>query len=137
MREIKFRAWAPERKELFMCTGCWFEEQGDYHEQDLAKVAECFVLMQYTGLKDKNGVEIYEGDIIATHYTGGTRKGEVFKSLPVKWGTYNIGSNGYEYDCYVVGPHVEEECLYSNMIEGDIIVIGNIHENPELLKEEK
>jgi len=62
MREIKFRAWDSENNEMIQVYGAWFEEQGNYHETDLALIG--YFLMQYTGLKDKSGKEIYEGDII-------------------------------------------------------------------------
>jgi uncharacterized phage protein (TIGR01671 family) len=77
---------------------------------------------QYTGLKDKDGVEIYEGDIIVGTYKDmGTDTGlVVFKGCGFKVEIPNVGDDEL----------VDWE-RYSDSIE----VIGNIYENPELLKE--
>jgi len=93
------------------------------------------VLMQWTGLKDRNGVEIYEGDILGLPYIKGHNKGEIYKRMVVKNGVYNIGANGYEYDFQVVGFYVEDECMYDEMIDGNLIVMGNIYETPDLLED--
>lgn len=71
---------------------------------------ENFIVMQYTGLKDKNRVEIYEGDIVVEGYKG------KYGTYEVKWDKigFNLGSeDGRDYE-----------------------VIGSIYENPELLERE-
>ncbi len=114
MREIKFRAWDGERKKMF----CPTKEDGnlgffhiianwDYSKREI---------MQYIGLKDKNGVEIYEGDII---------KG--YKNFTVKYGLHYY-EGGYEsigfYLSHNGSPNIED---YHFEWE-DCEVIGNIYE---------
>jgi uncharacterized phage protein (TIGR01671 family) len=71
-------------------------------------------LMQYTGLKDKNGKEIYEGDIVSGHNGDGSPN-----VWPVEYACENSEWTGFN-----VGADDERDCE----------VIGNIYENPELLK---
>ncbi len=75
------------------------------------------VLMQYTGLKDKNGKEIYEGDLVKVEGAGG-------EPLQIVWNTTQLCGFAYQAGAF-----------YHGFIEPDdsIEVIGNIYENPELL----
>lgn len=126
MRAIKFRAWDKKNQTM------WINVQNAYdtihhHAEDNSKgldvrlYADCFqevlddpqmVVMQFTDLLDKNGKEIYEGDIVehrgtgASDYSRGVVSIEPTRGVIV--GTWPIGF--------------------------DPLVIGNIHENPELLK---
>ena len=125
MREIEFRAWDKKKKVYtnWKCydnmfyfmdkfTGVWIRDD-DF---------ERFVLIQYTGLKDKNGTEIYEGDIC------NCREYECFGK--VEWNNEEAGF----YFCVVMeGGGFEEEHLYDYVDE--LEVIGNIYENPDLLGE--
>ena len=83
---------------------------------------------QYTGLKDKNGKRIWEGDIIdasAEWWDASGPAGHSSPIIPVEWREYYCGFDpfaNYDCDCGVF--------IYAN----NCIVIGNIHDNPELLE---
>ena len=118
MREFKFRAWHNElgMSDVFCIDQGMFEAEPD-------------VVMQYTGLKDKNGKEIFEGDIISTTYTEGR--------IGAKEGIYNyLVSWNAEECCYELkgndGLLGRPCCHLRNSHSWE--VIGNIYENPELLK---
>lgn len=116
MREIKFRAWDRRHNEMILIDDFYWFEENQVHSQDEAcGTTGDFVLMQYTGLKDKNGVEIYEGDIV--------RAIDVISS--VEW----VNDGFWE----IAAPGTAESTLLGNHI-GVIEVIGNIYENPELLQ---
>ena len=77
-------------------------------------------LMQYTGLKDKNGKEIYEGDIISSlNFTG-----QVF---------WNDFSCGYRFG-KTPEADIERTAYLNKFASSEYLVIGNIYENPELIK---
>jgi hypothetical protein len=125
MREIKFRAWNKEKN--IMCY-----DNEDYSERYLDgifssnvslinywlapdRLDDTYVYMQFTGQKDKNGREIYEGDIIS--------------------GPFDFGPGGFDVRSAVVRFHPQRGTYQLNywLIE-ESEVIGNEFENPELLE---
>jgi uncharacterized phage protein (TIGR01671 family) len=95
-----------------------------------SEIANNCVLMQYTGLKDKNGKEIYEGDII--WYPAEAWMNQDGRAM-VYWNKDSLG--WYAEDTKQSGDCSNDELVA--FISPDIEVIGNIYENPELLKEVK
>ena len=138
MRSIKFRAWLPvgewsedgesQKYEMVGADALAFEE----YEPLCDLLAGCENLMQFTGLKDKNGNEIYEGDIIKV-------KGD---------GYYSNNSMSLDDDWEFIGKvcfnsfmwSIDDVHSWMPLLDAsdddsiiDIEIIGNIHENPELL----
>lgn len=135
-REIKFRVWDNVLKELFPISGILLERFspdttsryyciGELAPNENSSVDEDFVLMQYTELKDKNGKEIFEGDIIEVSYG----RGKV---------VFNAG-------CFMI-EWIDDKESYMELLgmyhktgefgrpRKDILIIGNVFDNPELLK---
>ena len=125
MREIKFRAW--DGKKYLYLSNADFEIAycgvQVYAEFGGSRRVEC-VLEQFTGLCDKNGKEIYEGDIIQDS----TFKDRGSYIMAVEWekeaASFVLTRNGWAFRHY----------FYESSNPDDCEVIGNIHENPELLK---
>lgn len=125
MREIKFRVWDTENKEMLRVQELDFEDTfyggrlsirteqyNDYFD------IEDMILMQYTGLHDKNGKEIYEGDIVKSFFVD----------------TDEAGNEIYKY--YIMEVKYDEIlCSYKIDKFINLEVIGNIYENEELLNE--
>lgn len=123
MREIKFRCWDKENKEMLDVEYLHWDDctrefsirttmYSDYFD------TEDMILMQYVGLKDKNGKEIYEGDIVKANWFDKTEViGEIYFSM----------------GCFILAnSSVSDNQLF---IFKNLEVIGNIYENPELLED--
>lgn len=133
MREIKFRAWRRTEKELIydalQIRNIGLGD-GSVIADERVQQGDELDWMQYTGLKDRNGKEIYEGDIVQSIDWGQPKRARamvIFEGYEWKTVPKNRGSHKTAYD------------LWSQVWgkEGEFVeVIGNIHENPELLEED-
>lgn len=135
MREIKFRTWFAEEKRMLPVRELYqAEDSGIYAIQVVMKDTSDadywytlapgrFDLMQYTGLKDKNAREIYEGDILRARpsHVGG---------VPEELGEVKVSGDkcswNFGYHWLAFAYDIDRKC-----IDGEII--GNIYENPELI----
>ena len=120
-RKIAFRAWVKEKKIMVPISGLLFDNDrlceilGNFLDGWGSSDTESVELMQFTGLKDKNGKEIYEGDILLNEYVGG---GEPY--------AVKINPNWWY--------HEVEYGLIDDNNSHSFEVIANIYENPELIK---
>ena len=118
-REIKFRAWDK------LDNGMIAQQDGISSSNGFVNVVEFYVgnedhdlvLMQFTGLKDKNGVSIFEGDVVQS------KNNHQFVI------DYQYGSFGATW---LKDDSVWYSCATSSFQEKEFIVIGNIYKNPEL-----
>lgn len=122
-REIKFRAWARtgewdddgEKRKFEMIPADSLMIFEDLLKDGLKDVDDEYYVMQFTGLHDKNGKEIYEGDIVNIETISLTPREVRFINGAFKYVMKNITYRMDEYD------------------SNEINIIGNIYENPDLL----
>jgi len=118
MREIKFRAWDGEQ----IVYPDYIDRKGIAHWTENSIPETSDKVMQYTGLKDKNGVDIFEGDVVKCYY-GGSEKG-AHDTIEFKNGAFCLRHRGV-----TIKEMLEDDGVYSSELE----IIGNIYSNPELL----
>jgi len=140
MREIKFRAWDKENKKMLVSEDeenylsiyldGTFDSLGnmlDISDSRRRQRSEELELMQFTGLKDKNGKEIYEGDIVDVKYRG--IGSIIFMDKAMINPEYGF--------CKVLPAFLIKQDNKSSAFlykDRDLKVIGNIYENPELME---
>lgn len=128
MDELKFRAWHSQQKRMIEVYGLGpdFITENTLDGVDPGTNAfmgddfELLTVMQFTGLKDKNNVEIFKGDILQT---------EAGKIMVVGW-KVNLASFIIRRDGWAFSHFFGEGCNPE-----DVEVIGNIYQNPELIEE--
>jgi uncharacterized phage protein (TIGR01671 family) len=148
-REIKFRAWTPDGMKHFDdlalrdCGGfrhprsyriaCNAEENTEYIHDDFAGdvLKEEYAIMQYTGMKDKNGNDIYEGDILKRDIDG--------LGGPVEMTHFGSWQVIVDYAAYAPTLNLFNgggvtSADGANFFLKNCEVVGNIHENPELIQ---
>lgn len=120
MRPIKYRAWDAEAQEMVAWEIIILDGFHKYLEGPL---------MQYIGINDSTGKEVYEGDIITFDDTD--IGGERLERCEVLWATdFTLVPS----PCFALWVHRRVGGGFTNNMFGEIEVIGNIHENPELLR---
>ena len=124
MRELKLRAWYKPYKQMCQVESLRFDVNGVYtavlieepfYDRKLVEADE-IAIEQYTGLKDKNGTEIYEGDILIDD------TGE-----PTEYWVVKFSDGGFVGECAGVAEPLFELT--------NLEVVGNIHEDSELVEE--
>ena len=128
MREIKFRVYDKDLAKYL--EGCEIDSlmaelsaEGDSRAVIIKQICPArYIFEQYTGLKDKNGKEIYEGDIVTL--TGEWEEIEYDDCYII----------AFENGCFRVGDGYDNEAGH---YLSDWRIIGNIHENPELLEDKR
>jgi hypothetical protein len=120
IREIKFRAWDVNKKKMrtdivYACHRFYY----DLHDFDKqVSIPSDHYVMQFTGLLDRLGKEIYEGDICRFDVREGGVGEPAYHNL--------VGQVGFSFGCYTIGDFLS----HYHSLE----VIGNIYENPNLLE---
>ena len=136
-RILKFRAWDKEKKIIMDCCSCAGIEFGGRvislaPFQEGKNITERVILMQYTGLKDKNGKEIYEGDIVDLDM------GQICQIQPApsryREIIFDVSCSCFRWVDTNTKKELSGYSICVNNAKEFCEVIGNIYENPELLE---
>ena len=136
MREIKFRSWYDDKMQVNP-TFTFYNHGAKGNAVMLVDEWEDRVIMQYTGLKDRNGVEIYEGDVVGKEVGAFQPLRKIRRDCVVEWQRKGKESGMWEL-LLIKDERVNiTKSYYEPFGLGcepqNYEVIGNIHENPELL----
>ena len=141
MRDIKFRAVYEPDKETPSGALMFYQRMVGYvlcfchdidndtpiqYEFNVPFINDDWTLMQYTGIKDKNGTEIYEGDIVKGEATPDFDPDHIAFTGEVKW---DLEDTGFYYETNTNWPCIKP--WFSDPTK--LVKIGNIHENPEMI----
>ena len=122
-RDIKFRVWDKELKHFINYATIPLGLKGDsYHFYSNYQNDGRFILLQFTGLKDKNGKEIYEADIIK--YPQDSAYPNKFDYMVIEWENDYDGFGGLNCGFRMGGDYATQK---------NTEIVGNIFENPELI----
>lgn len=125
----KLRAWDKQDERMSYGVVMYYDDMIEYRFDHFYTGADEDVeFMQSTGIKDKNGVEIYEGDILKLH--------AIFLAPDDKIG-YLEYSPKYGYSIIFEGNRLYRQEYWASTNKLNYEVIGNIYENPELLEGDK
>lgn len=125
-RELKFRVYIPDHEKFS------YFELGNFDYSDKYLDQHDYPVQQYTGLKDKNNVEIYEGDIV--NFDDSAIAESNYSSRGIAEVVYTTDMTLYQSPCFSLFFYKPKSGFGMSML-GDIEVIGNIFENPELLEQ--
>lgn len=134
MRNLKFRAWDIAEKRYMVDEAIFINAEGEsFYYTDEAMVLNGWTIEQSTGLKDKNGVEIFEGDVVS------------YDSNTVNWeGEQGVAEVRAIHDTcnlafWWLRQETENPTLFSEInyfgCAKELEVLGSIHANPDLLQE--
>lgn len=130
-RQIKFRAWDTVEKKMRLealeIKDIGVGEGSVVASEDVVQTDHPLKWMQFTGLKDKNGKEIYEGDMVAHCWHEAEEQHESCPALRSPW------SIGFLNGAFCFQRDSAPNMYFNQITDEQLEIIGNIFENPELL----